>query len=241
MTARERIGRLEQNMSSLVELLSEKHATTSSSVQPPEVNLITTAAEDSGDGLDDPQTENATLPSHLRLLFDDFLDAPLMAGSDAQQSAQSARLLAGAKQNARTRLQPLLPSREEVSRISLYASDWMHLYYALFPPSFAYTSGQELVDNYDRMRDREASPVTLAMYLLSTAITALQVPSESLPSSFYGGRPVARYVDAVCRTVEHTIINSNALATTASALETAMLCVRLYVPCSLLPWYCTTD
>lgn len=232
MTARERIGRLEQNMSSLVELLSEKQAVTSSSVHHLEESLATATAEDLGSGLTAPETENATLPSHLRLLFDDFLDDSSMAHSNSQQSSRSTRLLATAKQNARLRLQPLLPSREEVSRISHYASDWMDLYYALFPPSFAYHTREQLVNNYDRMHAREASPVTLAMYLLSVAITAQQVPTDVLPT-YFESQGVHKYVDAVCRTVQHTLIDNSALAASADALEAAMLCIRLYVSYTL--------
>lgn len=234
MTARERIGRLERNMNSLVELLNEKHAAPSSYEPGAPEDRVDTSNDDFHGDLDVSDTEHAALPSHLRLLFDNFIDEPATARGQTRGDLRSVKLLKAIEQKARARLLPLLPSHEQVLRISSHAAEWMDLYYTLFPPSFASSTAYQLVDNYGRMSRGEVSPVILAMYLLSLAISAQQVPSTSMPTDFFGGRGVGRYADVVCRTVEQVIISSDALASTADALETAMLCVRLYVSSALL-------
>lgn len=230
MTARERISRLEQNMNSLVELLNEKSAATSISRPSTEEDQLDRTIDEVYAGFEVSETEHTTLPSHLRLLFDDFIDESSTAGGQAPENSQSARILKASIQYARSKLQPLLPSREEVTRISLNASDWMDLYYALFPPSFAFHTADQLKTRYDEMQNSEVSPITLSMYLLSIAITALQSPPSSMPRKFYNGRGVSKYVDIVCRTVEQIVVNNNALASTVDALEMSLLYVRLYVP-----------
>lgn len=212
-------------MASLAALVRERQSGSSSGPSTgEEINEGSVTYDDLAGELERIEVENTSPPSHVRLLFDKFA---VEDDGDSEGDRQSRRLYTSFMRLARSKLQPLIPSREQVSLVAQYASHWMPLYHSLFPPVFAFRTGEQLVVNYDRMRSQDVHPVPLAMFLLSVAITAQQMPSESVPASFHGGQGVRRFIDAVCRSVDQTIIGNNALAGSPEGLETAMLYVRL--------------
>ncbi|KAK4539351.1 hypothetical protein LTR36_011008 [Oleoguttula mirabilis] len=225
--ARDRIGHLERTVASLVTLVRTKsHAPPPSGTRPSGNGGGGAFSNDLGDELERPEVDETTPPSHLRLLFDDFKAGP-QDHEDIDGDRRSMRLVKSSIDMARVQLQPLLPSREDVLQIAKYASDWMTLYHTLFPAFFAFHTGDGLIVHYDRMHNDDVDPVTLAVYLLSLAITAQQVPPNTIPTQFHGGQGVPRFVDAVCRAVEHTIVGNDALAGSVEGLEAAMLYVRV--------------
>lgn len=214
-------------MASLAAVVRDRQTTFSGT---PSVSGADNALFDELEGeLDSGEIEGASPPSHLRLLFDNFEQETPESGGSSDTGQEVDRLFTSLMQIARAKLQQLLPSIEEVALIADYASDWMSLYYTLFPAFFAFRTGDQLVSNHERMLEQDVHPVELARYLLSIAITAQQVPVQNMSVSLYRGHGVTRFVDAVCRTVEHNIIGNNALVGTLEGLETAMLYVRLYV------------
>ena len=227
MTARDRISHLEREMASLSALVKDRQEGISSKSD--EASNVPEAVyddvENEGDhasiGDDQP-------PSHLRLLFYNIaIDTNSQERKNLDQPFSN--LSKGFMHAARAKLQPLLPSEEDVLRIAPFASDWLALYHSLFPSFFGLRSGNQLIINYERMHEPQVHPVAVAMYLLSVAITAQQINSESSRPSFNGGRSATSFVDAVCRTVEQTIVSNNALAGSVEGLETSMLFIRLSV------------
>jgi hypothetical protein len=185
-------------MASLAALVRDKQAAPSPGLDP--TSVAARPLDDSEDDVDPTDIPDTDPPSHLRLLFDDF--AVSFEEDKADERNRSANgLYLRSIESARAKLQPLIPSKEEVTRLAGFASDWMTLYYALFPAFFAFRTGEQLTSNHERMHDHGQHPVMLAMYLLSLAITAQQVPADSVPLTLYGGRGVPKFVDAVCRTV----------------------------------------
>lgn len=228
MTARDRLSHLEREMASLSALLRDKQNASPGSDQagPGQINAAHTLDNEEDDEQDQADIADASTPSHLRLLFNDFA-VGFHDYAGVESNANIGELHKRSMSVGRAKLGPLLPSREEVMRFAGFTSDWMTLYHTLFPAFFAFRTGEQLTINYDRMNDQGVHPVVLAMYLLSVAITAQQVPSESVPATLYRGRGVASFVDAVCRTVEQVVVKSDALLSTLEGLETAMLFVRL--------------
>nr|POF04439.1 dehydrocurvularin biosynthesis regulator [Quercus suber] len=200
-SAHERINDLEQKVVSLASLVQDKPRLEASRSAYFDVtkdrneSIVNLEAE-----VAPPEPDDCNLPSHLRLLFDNFSSVhEVHAGRAGDREPNQAA--EGIKRSARAKLQPLLPSHADIAQIATFASVWMDLYYDLFPAISAVCTGDQLSLNHERMCRFDAEPAELAMYLLSVAITAQQVPHEQLHPSFRDSREVTSFVDVAVRRV----------------------------------------
>nr|POE48976.1 putative oxidoreductase ordl [Quercus suber] len=230
-TAHERLSYLEQKLVTLTSIVQDKHKPEAPGLMSPDVfKDANDAFVDVATEFDQTGPEDSGSPSHLRMLFDNFIGEHKENGSPARDGNPN-QALEGMKKIARVRLQPLLPTHEDIVQISDHASRWMNLYCALFPVVSAIRTGDQMIRNHDRVRHAHTEPVELAIYLLSVAITAQQVPQNKLPSSFGDTQNLSKFVNTVCQEVESTIISSSALVGTTNGVEAALLQVRLCVNC----------
>ena len=222
LTARDRIGNLEREIASLSALVREQR-TTRPDVIEDQLHSDSPSEHGSERVGDIQDVEAASPPSHLRLIFGGLI-VGADAGLDTDVKQRLDALLTRFNQEAKRELQQLIPSREEINHIADYAPGWMSMYYALFPACSDIRTRDQLMAAYNEMHDPQVRPVTLASFLLSTAITAQQVPYNL---SIRGRKSCGKFVDDVSRVVERTVVANNAVAGTVGGLAVILLFIRL--------------
>jgi hypothetical protein len=131
-------------------------------------------------------------------------------------------------------LRALMPSKEDLIGISAQASSWLCIYNSLFPMTNIFSSGEEMLSQYDKLQDGNANPFAIADLLLSVAINVQQKPNETVANAA-GIKNVSSFIKDVCDTVERIIIPHDAIAGTLEGVKTSLLSVGITCvapPCS---------
>lgn len=164
-------------------------------------------------------------PTHLQQLFDnEFLDSRGNDGPSSDMGSDKASSTIVAR--ARTRLQALMPPKEDVRTIVSNAASWLNLYNALFPTITMFTNAQEMLAKYEALQAPDASPMSVASLLISICITVLQKPAD--PSNELTGiKDTASFVRKVTEAVDETVVSNDTLAGTLEGIETSLLYIRL--------------
>ena len=160
--------------------------------------------------------------SHLLQLFDNGLlgsdgygpEAPLRPAPSLYKAQESYALRA------------LLPSKEDMVGISAQASPWLYMYNSLFPMTNIFSSGEEMLSQYDKLQDPNANPFAIADLLLSVAITVQQKPNETVANAA-GIKNASSFIKDVSDTVERIVISHDALAGTLEGIRTSLLFLRM--------------
>ncbi|KAI1611865.1 hypothetical protein EDD36DRAFT_419735 [Exophiala viscosa] len=225
-SAKQRISQLEREMASLSELVRDKQNPLTGSKTP---GFGPTPPDELEDEPYDEDVDDTRPPAHLQLLFD-HLDGEDRTSKHQTLGQPSRGASEAVKRNARSRLQLLLPSADEVWQVTEFAPAWMSFYHSLFPTFFAYRTGEQLRLNYDPMCSPDARPTSVAMYLVYLAITSQQLPTDRMVQGpFAKYRSVEDFVDSVCTTVRETIVDNDDFAGTEEGLELTVIFIRLYV------------
>ena len=171
------------------------------------------------------ETSPMNPPAHLQQLFDnEFLDS---RGNDAGSSdLGSERMSTAQVAKARSRLQALMPPREDIHAIFTPAAKWISLYNALFPTIHMFTNAGEMLARYNSYSDSDANPVSIASLLISIAITVVQKPPE-LAGRLKSINDTALFVRKVTSAVEDVVVSNDTLAGTIEGIETTLLYIRL--------------
>lgn len=74
-------------------------------------------------------------------------------------------------------------STQDVLAVSSYAPPWMTLYSQLFPSTSSQGRRDQLITKHEDMFKPNVDPIAVAEFLLSFAITAGQVPEDSIALS----------------------------------------------------------
>lgn len=206
--------------------------------QPTHVLKATPAQPESSPSTDDDHSDNNSSmsdevatdpPSHLRSLFqNDWLSVDLRQQNEQLQDHKaktSARLL----DMARRALQRLIPSQDDVSEFARSASGWLALLHTLLPQPLGVRSQQDMLEGYEEMHKPDVDAISLASWLLTIAITALQSPQVrgSSATKLKGYHRFSRFSRAVSDTVESTILSHDRLICTIPGLGMAMHFLRL--------------
>ncbi|KAK4943258.1 hypothetical protein LTR10_017100 [Elasticomyces elasticus] len=211
-------------MASLSELVRDKQGL---SIGPKTPGFGPTPPDELEDAPDDENVDDTRPPAHLQLLFEN-LDGEDSTPGHHTLRQQSRGASEAVKRRARSKLQLLLPTKDEVWQVTEFAPAWMAFYHSLFPAFFACRTEEQLRLNYEHMCGSDANPTSVAMYLLYLAITSQQLPANRLVQ-----RPFAKYesveefVNSVCTTVRETIVDNDDLAGTAEGLELTVIFIRL--------------
>lgn len=160
--------------------------------------------------------------SHLLQLFDNGL-----LGSDGYGPEAPVRPAPSLhKAQECYALRALLPSKEDMVGISVQASPWLYMYNSLFPTTNIFSSGEEMLSQYDKLQDPNANPFAIADLLLSVAITVQQRPTETVANAS-GIKNASSFIKDVSDTVERVIISHDALAGTLEGIRTSLLFLRM--------------
>ena len=162
-------------------------------------------------------------PAHLQQLFNtDSLS------SRADAPVGDTRRLHHRFAAATLNLSQALPSRSDVVAIAAYSSAWLNIYNAIFPTANGIKTGVEMVAQYDKVRrEPDSPPSTVAMLLLSVAITVQQIPQQNISRELRSFPDGAQYVLEVVAVITANIVNEDSLASTLEGLEVCLLVLRL--------------
>jgi hypothetical protein len=163
-------------------------------------------------------------PAHLQQLFDnDFVDTQ---ATDAMSSnVGSDRISNALLSKVRSRLQALMPSKEDVRIICEPSMKWISIYASLFPTMNKFNSAEDILGQYDLLCGPDANPLQLAGLLLSVAITIVQQPA--IPTSSLTMTDPLRWVRSVNDTIDDTVVRNDSLVCTMEGIETTLLYLRL--------------
>lgn len=171
----DRIGRLEKQIASIAAAVQKNGHPGPGSPPSPSTDL-STAGDDvvEDNAMEGPAT---TPPAHLRFLFDNSLIAPNGQRDDPHQATRppcSQKYL----EQARAKLQRLLPAKDDVVAAASYGTAWMRLHQSLFTSVLPFGSSEAMINKYDDQLSPDAPLVDLASFLLVFAVTVRQVPPQ---------------------------------------------------------------
>lgn len=230
LTSRERIRRLEQEVSSLWGALrggdSSVHHDSSlghnSNAVETETQGDFTEHESDGSELS-PQNG----PAHLRQLFDNGMLDGGSASWDVQGGLNAGLAHTASLNGARKQLQRLLPPRSEVAAVVVYSNVWTSVYNGMFSPMNPVETGDQTLAHYDDLQRPDADPTAIANTLLSLTLTLEQIADQELLRVAPSMHLSTSFAHRVIETVEKIIVNNDRVACTLSGIETTLLFVRL--------------
>ena len=106
-------------------------------------------------------------PAHLLQLFDNGL----LSSSGREVGRLSRHSYSIHKAQAVLELQRLLPLREDMLIITAHARSWLSLYNSIFPLMGAMKNSDEVLLQYAKLQNLDASHVAVSAVLLSVALT----------------------------------------------------------------------
>lgn len=118
-------------------------------------------------------------------------------------------------------------NRECVLFVSAYTLSWMTMCTDLFPLRTRIYNKEDLVTMYDHSLGADARPLMTASFLVTFAITVLQIPDREQDSTLLGWEDPSSCARAISHTVESTIISHDGMLSTEEGMEVALLFVRL--------------
>ena len=234
MPSRHRISQLELEVARLRKAVGDIQ--NSLGLPPAEISEPTPVQSGLSPGEDDSDDESigtdiiaTEQPSHLRSLFqNDWLSADIGV-QNAQLQDRKAKGSSHLHDVARTTLQRLVPSKEDVLGLDLGARQWLEVIEAVLSQPFGLNTHEEMVENYDGMLKSDVDAMTLAAWLLDIALMAQHEPHfqrspETSITRFY---KAADFTRAVSDAVETTLFAHDGLLGTVSGLGMAMHFLRL--------------
>ena len=225
-TSRDRIRQLEDSVGRLWgvvrALRTELGHTHSLGAQDDEPDIARELGDD-----DDEASESSdspiNAPTHLRQLFNnEILDSH---GNDYISPDRSPdQTFAAVYVRARTRLQALMPSKDDLIFIAQPTAKWLEAYNTVFPRFTMFGSVDEIIGKYDELQLADANPVLIAALLLWFAMGVQHSPPHALPKSIMDGPAL---VQKVSDAVEDVIVRNDTLAGSVEGIETSLLWTRL--------------
>ncbi|KAM3065698.1 hypothetical protein ACMFMG_011403 [Clarireedia jacksonii] len=229
----DRVTRLEQHVSGLNKHIQELERRLGSETASHSFQHQTSPTESS----EPEESENEsfeqddlipTQPTYLLALFNNaFISSAKSTTGEGTHRAPIPHL----STVARKLLQPLIPDKKDVITLSNRASGWLKLLHEVFPITFIVKTGDELLAQYDVVREPTVDPVLLALWLLSVALTIEHIPKAQLEpkSSEYWSVDTARYPKAVMDAVETSVVGCDRMICSNKGVEIMMLLVRLHI------------
>ncbi|KAK7425576.1 hypothetical protein QQZ08_007899 [Neonectria magnoliae] len=224
---RDRVSRLEQQVARLTKAVYSQNSNLGTGVIQEDALSSDVPTDTESQVSDVPMMEP---PTYLNSLFNNNLISSDNHDNGNFQDLRTRKALSHLSGTARAALQPLIPSKEDVAVFAGHASGWQSVLHFVVPVASMSRSGEEILAQYEDMKQPTIDPVSLASWLLSLAITAEQMPREAASSGFTSrwSTNTSRFSTAVAEAVERTIVARETLSGTLQGIETNSLLVRLY-------------
>lgn len=171
----------------------------------------------------------AEQPSHLRLLFQNnwlSLDHLSQGGViKSHETTKAACLLS----TARNSLQGLIPSKDEIFRLTHSCSEWLIMLHSFFQLPFGAKCGMELIASYQEMHSPNVDTMRLASWLLDVALIAEQLPPkyESMEARLDQRERQKWLSNAISEAVDNTILVHDILTGSIHGLSVFIQFIRL--------------
>lgn len=236
-SSRHRIFQLELQVSNLIKAVhglesKRGYPTASQTPDPGTVRHHRQSPEIDGSDSDNTSVSDILVsdrPSHIHTLFqNNWLS--LDSDQKNKQIQDHCRVKASTHllDDARQALQKLLSSKDDVSATTSSATEWLNILHSIFPHPLIASSGQDILERYEDVRHLDVDNISLALWLLTFAITAQQAPQESETGA---GSPIwERLVElarTISETVESTILSHDRLIGTLQGLVLSTLWIRV--------------
>lgn len=231
LPSRYRISQLESQVSQLTRIVHNLESRIGA--KPTRIN--SPGNDKSDDVPDDSEAESsaseilvADQPSHLRSLFqNEWLSVD--THRDEEHLQERRKKNSDLMEIARPRLQSLIPTKEVISEITSFAYDWLTVFQAILPQPFTVESRQEVLDRYEEMCRPDVDVIDLALWLLTIAISAQQIPQGPMSSEarFQMYRSHIELCRQIINTVEDTLLCHDRLLGTVKGLGMLVHILRL--------------
>jgi hypothetical protein len=228
---RDRISSLEQQVDALTKALQSRGSI--STDRGPLAGTLPSSASFDESGDSDASESNSSVPnstiparpSYLSALFDNSLLITAKGEDDDEAHTPPSQLC----DVVRSKLQPLIPIKEDLVPIANRASGWLYLMNDIFPIITVVKDGTEMWSRYEEVNQSTISPWMLSSWLLTISLTVehnpgMQVRTRSTPSLRRGGLDYCR---SVAGAVDRSIISCDELMCCVKGIEVAILLVRL--------------
>ncbi|KAH6879555.1 hypothetical protein B0T10DRAFT_413088 [Thelonectria olida] len=235
---RDRVKRLEQHVVSLTKAVRTLEAklgyqATSAGASPMIIQEDVSGSDAISDN-DFEVSDGAAIqpPPYLNSLFDNNFISYHHHDTGNGASLPNDKALVRLSDVARATLQPLIPPKDSICALASHASEWLLLLQILFPLDLVNTSGDDIVLQYEDMKQPSVDPNHLASWLISVALATEQMPrgtpSPSLMPNCNWPDNTPRFSDAVVEAVERVIVAQERLSGTVQGIETALSLIRFH-------------
>ena len=234
-SSRARIGALEQRVSDLcavVKRLEQRLDCTPTEADPDhsrsslQTRTIDHGQSDDSNSSASSPSDAASLtnpPTHLLHLFDNgLLDSQRSDLFTPPNAASSTHTTRGFKT-----LLALMPSREDMLVIIADPSSWLSWYDTFFPIFNSIKTGDEMLSEFDNVRRPDAKPVSIAVLLLSIAITIQQAPQKYSNDVTASIRNAVLFIKEASDVVERLVVFNDDVLGTLEGITCALLFLRL--------------
>lgn len=172
-----------------------------------------------------PDAAIPTQPSYLSALFNNSL--LITARSDDSDKGHT--LPSHLCDLVRSKLQSIIPHKEDLALVANQATGCIHLMSDLCPAVTTINSDDELWSRYEEINHPTASPWTLASWLLTVALTVVhtsgaRLRTRSAPNVRKSG---FEYSCSVATAVDQVVVSCDELIGSIKGIETAVLLTRL--------------
>ncbi|KAF7551933.1 hypothetical protein G7Z17_g4677 [Cylindrodendrum hubeiense] len=232
-TTHDRVARLEKRITSLTTAVRSLGSEFESRDTTPRTSPVVIQDSQSGSDsdLDECQVSDVPIiepPAYLNSLFNNDLICSDNYSSDTH-SGRTGKTLDRLCGSARTILQSLIPSKNDVCVFADRAPGWLLLLESIFPLDSVSKFGIDILSQYDDMKLPDVDPNNLASWLLIVAFTIEHRPDEAASHTFTSRWHTAtRFSDAVAEVVERTIIAQEGISGSIKGIRTTILLIRLY-------------
>lgn len=221
VTSQERILHLERQVATLTKTVQDIQRQMGSQI------IIDSSdpgiASDSDTQSEIADTLSSNPPKHLQSLFDN----DLISSENREIRERREPLTPTTLSRSRSILQELIPLKEDMSIIATFAPQWLFFLNSLFPLMTIIPSDHEMLSQYEMMKRPGVNLLSLALWLLSTAITVHQMPHHSGKCQLRGITHARDFSKAVADAVEATILRHDRVLETLEGIEIAMHYARL--------------
>lgn len=167
-------------------------------------------------------------PAHLQSLFENHM-LKVNDHSPEETSKHKSITTIRRMDRARKALQRLIPPEEDIIFISGFISNWVSLFSNIFPTLASKVTMDQIVAQFAEMKNPDQDVASLAWWLLSIALSALQTPPQLLQgrSQLNSSDSVRHFAESLRHVMEKNFLSQEGLVGSVSGLQASFIFVQL--------------
>ncbi|KAK0268999.1 hypothetical protein LTR35_015094 [Friedmanniomyces endolithicus] len=224
LSSRERIARLEGEIAGLWSYVQAQKLNGPAGAIDSVVDEVTDVGH-GGDDESDSESEMSDASPADALLFNNSLLDSQNVREQVSRNPRRAKSSEARLSRARSALQGLLASEQDVAALAPRAAEWVTWANSIAPLVFVAQTKDELALDWDHARGADAQPNLIAAVLLITAITIHLTPQRSLHGQL---GDASAYSKTVSDVIETYMGNDDFFAGSLEGIEVCLLFQRLH-------------